>query len=105
MTFLKKNAVRNHSKPATMCIEVKRNQQNIKDTQELKIIRAIEEKIIRDIINLLEQKKKKKVRSKPAIVGHFYSNNSIEYESSSDKNKALSIKENIDETESYLKAS
>ena len=72
---------------------------------ELKIIRAIEEKIITDIINLLQQKKKKRVRSKPAIVGHFYSNNSIEYESSSDRNKALSIKENIDETQSYLKAS
>ena len=70
----------------------------------MKIIRVIKEKIIKGIINLLEQQKKK-IKSKPAIVGHFYSNNSIGYESSSDRNKALSIKENIGEIESYLKAS
>ena len=57
--------------------------------------------MIRDIKNLFEPEEEDYY--KPIKVGNFYSNSSIEYESYSDRNKTLSIKEYLDETMPYLK--
>ena len=56
--------------------------------------------MIRDIKNLFEPEED---YYKPIKVGNFYSNSSIEYESYSNRNKTLSIKEYLDETMPYLK--
>ena len=50
---------------------------------------AIKEKIIRDIENLFEHEEEYYV--KPVWVGNFWSDNYIEYESNSDRNKTLSV--------------
>ena len=47
--------------------------------------------------------KKKKDYYKPISVGNFWSNNSIEYESSGDRNKNLSEKEYLDKIKSYFR--
>ena len=50
----------------------------------------IKDKIISDIGTLFEQGDD---YYKPVIVGNFWNNNYIEYESSDDRNKSLSVKE------------
>ena len=47
--------------------------------------------------------KKKRIFYKPVRVSNFWSNNYIEYESSGDKNKTLSVKEYLNKTRPYLK--
>ena len=59
-----------------------------------KIIKAIKGRIVRDIRSLFEQEED---YYKPVRVGNFYSTNYIKYESNSDRNKSLSIKEFFEE--------
>ena len=68
---------------------------------EDKIIKAIKDRIYRDIRNLFEQGEEDYYM--PVRAGNSYSNNYIEYKSIGDRNKPLSIKEYLDEIESYLK--
>ena len=46
---------------------------------------------------------RKKDYRKPIRVGNFWNNNYIEYESSGDRNKNLSIKEYLDKIKPYLR--
>ena len=64
-------------------------------------IKKIEDRIIRDIKNLLEHEGEHYY--KPVRVSNFHGNNYFEYESNSDRNKILSIKEYLDEFKAYLK--
>ena len=59
---------------------------------------AIKDRIIRDIKSLLEQLD----YYEPVRIGSFHSNDYIEYESKSDRNKILSIKEQLEEIKLYL---
>ena len=61
---------------------------------------AINDWIIRDIKNLFKQEED---YYKLVIVGNFYRNNYIEYESNGDRNKTLSIEENLNKIRLYLK--
>ena len=78
-------------------------------------LRPEEEKIIKDM-NLFRLKKEtnleilkifehdvKENYYKPVTVSNFWCNNYIEYESSGDKNKTLSVEEYLNKTRSYLK--
>ena len=65
------------------------------------ILKATKHRTIRDIKKLFEHEKE--YYYKPVRVSNFDCNNYIEYESNGDKNKTLSIKEHLDETELYLK--
>ena len=60
-------------------------------------------RILRAIKNLSEYKKEEGNHYKPVIVSNAQSNNYIEYESSGDRNKTLSVKEYIKKIKSYLK--
>ena len=60
---------------------------------------AIKDRIIRDIKSLFEQID----YYEPVRVGNFHSNDYIEYESKSDRNKILSIKEQLEEIKLHLK--
>ena len=62
---------------------------------------AIKEKIIRDIGNLFEHEEE--YYDKQVWVGNFWSNNYIEYESNSDRNKTLSVEEYLSKARPYLK--
>ena len=59
---------------------------------------AIKDRIIRDIKSLLEQLD----YYEPVRIGSFHSNDYIEYESKSDRNKILSIKEQLEEIKLHL---
>ena len=59
---------------------------------------AIKDRIIRDIKSLLEQLD----YYEPVRIGNFHSNDYIEYESKSDRNKILSIKEQLEEIKLHL---
>ena len=59
-----------------------------------KEIKAIEDRILRDIKNLFEHKEENYY--KPEWVNNFWSNNYIEYESNGDKNKRLPVQEYLD---------
>ena len=61
---------------------------------------TIKDKIIRDIKTLFEEEND---YHKPIKVDNFWNNNFIKYESNSDKNKNLSVKEYLNESKSYLK--
>ena len=54
--------------------------------------KVIKYKILRDIKNLLEDEEEKNY-DKPVRVSHFWINNYIEYKSSGDRNKTLSVEE------------
>ena len=56
--------------------------------------------IIRDITTLFKQEDD---YYKPTTVGNFWNNNYIEYESSSDRNKNLSVKEYLHKIKPYLR--
>ena len=62
---------------------------------------TIKDKIIRDTRTLFEQKEEDYY--KPMRLGNFWNNNYIEYESSSDRNKNLSVKECLDKNKPYLR--
>ena len=61
---------------------------------------TIKDKIIRDIKTFFEEEND---YHKPMKVDNFWNNNFIKYESNSDKNKNLSVKEYLNESKSYLK--
>ena len=60
-------------------------------------------KILEDIKNLSEHKKEEENYYKPVRKSNFWSNSYIEYESSGDKNKTLSVEEYLDKNRQYLK--
>ena len=91
---------KNYSK-TTLVKNVYRDQQKLRNKSEEKIIKAVKDRIIRDIKNLFEQKEQDYY--KPVRVGIFYSNNYIEFESNDDTNKTLSIREYRNEIKPYLK--
>ena len=62
---------------------------------------AIKDRIVREIKTLFEQEEKDYY--KPIRVDNFWSNNYIEYESSGDENKNLSVKEYLDKIKHYLR--
>ena len=76
----------------------------IKDVRNLftlkKENKAIKNKIIRDIRNLSGYEEKDYY--KPVIVGNFWSNNYIEYESNNDRNKTLSVEDYLNKVRPYL---
>ena len=63
---------------------------------------AIKDKIIGDIRTLLEQQEEKDY-FKPIRVGNFWNNNYVEYESSGDRNKNLSVKKYLDKIKPCLR--
>ena len=63
--------------------------------------KAIKDRIIRDIKNLFKHEEEN--HYKLVTVSTFYSNNYIEYESNSDRNKTLSVEEYLDKIRPYLK--
>ena len=69
-------------------------QKKLRKQSEDKIIKAIKGRIVGDIRSLFEQEED---YYKPVRVGNFYSTNYIKYESNSDRNKSLSIKEFFEE--------
>ena len=71
--------------------------------EEENMIKDIRNYLKRAIKNLSEYKKEEGNHYKPVIVSNVWSNNYIEYESSGDRNKTLSVKEYVNKTRSYLK--
>ena len=65
--------------------------------------KAIKDRILRDIKNLSEHEKEEQNYYKPVRVRNFWSNNYIEYESSGNRNKALSVEEYLNKISPYLK--
>ena len=59
------------------------------------------ERLIRDIRRLFKQREKDYYKSR--TVGNFWDNNYVEYESSGDRNKKLSVKEHLDKIKPYLR--
>ena len=75
---------------------------NIKNLfRQQKEIKAIKYRILRDIKNLFEHEEGNYY--KPVRVRNVWSNNYIENESSSDRNKTLSDEEYLNKTKPYLK--
>ena len=64
--------------------------------------KATKNRILRDITNVFEHKEEENYY-KPVGVKNFWSNNFIEYESSSDRNKTLSTEEYLKKIKPYLK--
>ena len=64
--------------------------------------KTIKDIILRDIRNLFENKEEENY-CKAVRVHNFWSNNYIEYESNSDRNKTLSSKEYLNKIRPYLK--
>ena len=70
----------------------------IKDIRNLlrlkKETKAIKDRILRDIKNLFEHEEEEEEKYyKPVRVSNFWSNSYTEYESNGDRNKALSVEE------------
>ena len=63
--------------------------------------KAIKDRKPRDVKNLFEHEEKSYY--KPVRVKKFWSNNYIEYESNSNRNKTLSVKEYLNKVRPYLK--
>ena len=86
-------------------LKIKLNYTAIKDVRNLfkqvKETKAIKDRILSDIKNLFEQQEENYY--KPVRVNNFWSNNYIEYESDSDRNKTLSVEEYINKIRPYLK--
>ena len=55
-------------------------------------------KVLRGIENISEHEEEKENYYKPVRVSNFWSNNYIKYESNSDRNKTLSVEENLKKT-------
>ena len=64
--------------------------------------KAIKNRVIRDIRNLFDHEDAENYY-KPVRVGNFWSKNCIEYESSGDRNKTLSVEEYLNKIRPYLK--
>ena len=67
----------------------------------LKKKQIIKDIILRDIKNLLEHDKEENCY-KPVRISKFWSNNYIEYESNSDRNKTLSVEKYLNKIRPYL---
>ena len=69
----------------------------IKDTRNLfrheKETKAIKDTILRDIKNLFEHEEQGESYHNPVRLSNFCSNNYIQYESNSDRNKTLSVED------------
>ena len=65
--------------------------------------KAIKDRILRGIKNLFGHEEEEENYYQPVRVNNFWSNNYIEYKSNTDRNKALSIKEYLNKTKTYLK--
>ena len=78
----------------------------IKDIRNLfrleKETKTIKDRRLRNITNLFEYKEEENYY-KPVRVSNFWSNNYIEYESNSDRNKTLSVEEYLNNIRPYLK--
>ena len=103
MSLSKASTIRNFSKPTHVSMmyggQKKPRKPKIKKQSEDKI-KESQDRIIRDIKNLLEQEED---YCKPVRVRSLFSNIYIEYENNGDRNKTLSIKEYHDEIKPYLK--
>ena len=96
-----KNANRAGRKPRKLNIQKQTKESIIRNLFKLKKYnKVIKDRIIRDIKTLFEQEDD---YYKPVGVGKVYRNNYIEYESNSDKNKTLSIREYLHKIKPYLK--
>ena len=89
-------------------LKTKLNYTAIKDIRNLfrlkKETKAIKDRILRDIKNLVEHEEEEKVNYNEQIrASNFLSNNYIEYESNGDRNKILSVEEYRNKTKIYLK--
>ena len=89
-------------------LKAKLNYTAIKDIRNLfrlkKETKAIKDRILRDIKNLVEHEEEEKVNYNEQIrASNFLSNNYIEYESNGDRNKILSVEEYRNKTKIYLK--
>ena len=77
----------------------------IKDIRNLlrreKETKAIKKRMLRDIKDLFEYEEEENYY-KPLRVSNFWSNNYIEYKSSRDRNKTLSVEEYLNKIRSYL---
>ena len=82
------------------------NYNEIKDLKNLfrieKEAKAIKDRILRDIKNPFGHEEEENYY-KPVRVISFWSNNYVEYESNSDRNKTLSVEEYLDKFRLYLK--
>ena len=78
----------------------------IKDMRNLfklkKNPKVTKDRIVRDIMNLFEYEEEKNYH-KLVRVRNFWSDNYIEYESNSDRNKTLSVEEYLNKIRPYLK--
>ena len=105
MSLFKTNTTKNYIKPARIS-NVYGGRKRPRKQSEDKIIKAIDERIFRDIKNTFEREKEEH-NWKPVKVGRFWSNNYInyvEYEGNGDRKKTLyPIKEYSDEIKPYLK--
>ena len=86
-------------------LKTERNYTTVTDTRNLfrqeKEIKAIKDRILRDIKKLSELEKEEENYYKPVRVSNFWSNNFIEYESTDDKNKT--VEEYLNKISPYLK--
>ena len=84
-------------------MEVEKNNQKktIKSIRNLFKLKK-ENEAIKDIMTLFEQQEEKDYY-KPIRAGNFWNNSYIEYESSGDRNKNLSIREYLDQIKPYLR--
>ena len=77
-----------------------KKEQNYTETKDVRNLfrqkketKSIKDRILRDIKNPFEHEKEEQNYCKLVRVRNFLSNNYIEYESSSDRNKTLSVEE------------
>ena len=100
MSLFKVNTTKNYMKP-TCVNNVHGDRKKPKKQIRRQNNSRNEDKIIRDIKKLFEQKEEED-HYKAVRVGKFWSNSYIEYESNGDRNKTLSIKEYLDEINSFM---
>ena len=81
-------------------LKKEQNYNAIKDIRNLfrqeKEIKAIKDRILRDIKNPFEHEKEEENYYKPLRVYHFWSNSYIEYKRVGDKDRILSVEEYLD---------
>ena len=86
-------------------LEKELNCTGIKDIRKFlrleKDTKAIKDRILRDIKHIFEYEEGNYY--KPVRVGNFWSNNYVDYESNSDRNKTASVEEYLNTIRPYLK--
>ena len=73
-----------------------------KESKRGKMKKIVKDNISRDIRILFEQEKEEDYYE-PKRVNNFWNNNYIEYENNGDKNRNLSLDENLNKIETYLR--